>query len=578
MPPQPHQLVVTYWQGKMEAGCTCGRWDQEELLCPGECPSQLMAILELAFAGHVAEAGGQEVQIQQELVFITDWGPGLARERKRKRNHQRERLPQAAPRWAALGGPALWLTLPVITFALYVSRSAPNTSPRNLPPVAPPVQTTAIPVLPESHAQVSVVATTNVPFQIDPNTPSKDLLPVAPKVEKPAGPVLSEDLAQVPEVELQAAPAKMLPVADATRDTEHLIAKINHLNGKKADGFLEALRGERADLAGLPFAMGDECRTKNERSRQFALAVANVRRALQSSGAQATLGSGADRNAAEIFWCEYQVACVREDQRFWWADQAPSEPVTLARIAALMQVLAPEAPSLRLGLVKYMASVSHVEATRALARLVLFSIEDEVRRAAGEALQSRRKPDYTDVLISGLRYPWPAVERRAAEALVQLKRTDLVPQLVALLGEPDPRAPVVQEVNKKRVNVVRELVRIHHHRNCLLCHAPGSTGRDMPETLTAAIPVPGMPSPAAGYQPSSSDLVVRIDVTYLRQDFSLYQPVLDAQELRRFDFLVRTRELTEEEAAAYREKLARGDPRQPSRYQQVVLAALLELP
>src|SRR5205823_12638656 len=36
---------------------------------------------------------------------------------------------------------------------------------------------------------------------------------------------------------------------------------------------------ERADLSGLPFAMGDSCRTKGERSRQFTLAVATVRQA-----------------------------------------------------------------------------------------------------------------------------------------------------------------------------------------------------------------------------------------------------------------------------------------------------------
>src|SRR4029077_11602783 len=67
------------------------------------------------------------------------------------------------------------------------------------------------------------------------------------------------------------------------------IAKINHLNEKttwtvpsKTDGFLEALRHERGDLNGLPFAMGDACRTKGERSKQFAIEVNLVRSALQT--------------------------------------------------------------------------------------------------------------------------------------------------------------------------------------------------------------------------------------------------------------------------------------------------------
>src|SRR5262249_8146259 len=160
----------------------------------------------------------------------------------------------------------------------------------------------------------------------------------------------------------------------------------------------------------------------------------------------------------------------------------------------------------------------------------------------------RSERDYTEILLRGLRYPWPAVARRAGEALVRLGRTDLVPQLVALLGEPDPRAPVVQEVTNKRVNVVREMVRINHHRSCLLCHAPGNAGGVEREAMTAPIPIPGtpLPSPAQGYRPSSSDLVVRVDVTYLRPDFSVYQAVPDAHpwpEMQRFDFVTRTRVL-----------------------------------
>ena len=43
------------------------------------------------------------------------------------------------------------------------------------------------------------------------------------------------------------------------------------------------------------------------------------------------------------------------------------------RIAALMQVLIPESSGLRLGLVKYLSTVPHVDATKALARLAIFS-------------------------------------------------------------------------------------------------------------------------------------------------------------------------------------------------------------
>jgi hypothetical protein len=247
-----------------------------------------------------------------------------------------------------------------------------------------------------------------------------------------------------------------------------------------------------------------------------------------------------------------------------------------------MQVLAPESAGIRLGLVKHLSTIAHVEATRALARMVIFSADDEIRHAATDALKVRRERDYTDILLSGLRYPLPDVARRASEALIRLERTDLVAQLVDLLDEPDPRAPVVKEVNHKQVATVRELVRINHHRNCLLCHAPGNTGTVAPETLTAAVPVPSepLPLPSQGYQNSSPDLLVRLDVTYLRQDFSLFQAVADANpwpEMQRFDFLVRTRVLQESETAAYREKLKNLEPGRISPYHRAALAALREL-
>jgi hypothetical protein len=511
-------------------------------------------------------------------------------------------------------------------------------------------------------------------FKIDPKTPLKELLPVAPNSKIPAGPAIAKDLSQIPEVQFQMPLERKLGSPEAQKQTAHTIAKINHLNEKKMDGFLEALRNERVDLTGLPFAMGDACRTKGERSKQFAIEVNMVRSALQQP---VTFQSLAQFNAAisaeatpspiptpapaaaqvpaggapvppppvapattprepepalapplgdaitppagaappaipapppqartiavnndgtvlafpvtafasavpEKFWEQYHTACTNHDKSLSRADRCRQENVTLTRIAALMQVLAPESPNIRLGLVKYLAEISHTEATRALAKLAIFSAEDAVRQAAIDALKVRRERDYTDILLGGLRYPWPDVARRAADALVKLERTDLVPQLVDLLEEPDPRAPILREDNTKRVQEVRELVRVNHHRNCLLCHAPGNTGTVAADTLTAQVPVPSdpLPSPSQGYQSSIPDLLVRIDVTYLRQDFSMFQAVADANpwpEMQRFDFLVRTRTLTDKEADAYREKLTNKEPGVLSPYHRAALSALREL-
>jgi hypothetical protein len=491
-------------------------------------------------------------------------------------------------------------------------------------------------------------------FNIDPKTPLKDLLPTPPKIKKITGPVLENDLTRVPEIHFQAAATKAAPNAEAMKQIArrlhdrvsrvarqdpsdeamkqiaHQIAKINHLNDKKTDGFIEALLDERLDLHGLPFAMGDACRTTGERSRQFAHAVATVRRALQpsvqasvavpasgpapvsvpvsapvASGTATTPTSGSsagtpsqppapavapvffaqappvDPPSAGAFWEQYPNLCIQEDKAQGKIRREQCETITLARIAALMQILAPM-PNMHPGLVKYLSTLSHVEATRALARLAIFSGDEEARKAALDALKVRRERDYTKILVEGLRYPWPAVARRAAEAIAKLERNDLLPKLVDLLEEPDPRAPVTREVNQKRVPVVRELVRVNHHRSCLLCHAPGNTGKVSADTLTAEVPVPGQPltPPSGGYNTSQQDILVRLDVTYLRQDFSMLQPVADANpwpEMQRFDFLVRSRELTDEESQAYREKLTPRESGEFSPYQRAALAALREL-
>jgi hypothetical protein len=266
-----------------------------------------------------------------------------------------------------------------------------------------------------------------------------------------------------------------------------------------------------------------------------------------------------------------------------FAPESAKKHVAAAQIAALMQVLAPESAELRVALANYLARMPHAEATRALARLAIFSEEAEVRQAACQALQTRNGKDYTDILVAGLSYPWPAVAQRASEAIVQLKRTELIPQLVGVLEQPEPGTPRAKEIDGKKVLQVRELVRINHHRNCLLCHAPGNTA-DIPEAaIRAEMPVPGEPFPSHsdyGDRGSTPEFAVRIDVTYLRQDFSRRLKVADAApwpEMQRFDFLVRTRTLTDQEAQAYRECFQPGEPGDLSPYHRAAVVALRKL-
>src|SRR5262245_18951954 len=307
-------------------------------------------------------------------------------------------------------------------------------------------------------------------YDILPGTPVRLLLPRAPKADKSIGPLLSDDLAKVPQIFLEA----QLPRSDqpATAE-EHARAiervaltrsKIMFLNRQKTDVFMAALLAKRPDLSGLSVATGDDCRLSSRRAEMFQSALATVRAALANpapppAGAppEAVDGPPSDAFMAAGFWKKYHETIQVEDRRSLWNGQCLDEHVTPARVAALMQVLGPNTPALRLGLVNYLAGVAHVDSTKALARLAIFSAEENVRRAALDALKVRRGGDYRAILLTGLRYPYPAVAKRTAEALVHLQRVDFVGELVALLDEPDPRAPVVKEVGQKKTQVVREL-------------------------------------------------------------------------------------------------------------------------
>jgi hypothetical protein len=179
-----------------------------------------------------------------------------------------------------------------------------------------------------------------------------------------------------------------------------------------------------------------------------------------------------------------------------------------------------------------------------------------VRQAAVEALELRPKKDYTDILMSGFRYPWSPVARHAAEAVIALKRTDLVGQLEAMGTESDPMGPIVTA----ETTVVREAVRISHSKNCLLCHPPAGATQAGAERLAQQVafpvgrmPIPGEPfSPAYYNQSRRDEFFVRADISYLRQDFSVrleVNNVVPWPKEQRFDILVRTRPVTAAETA-----------------------------
>jgi hypothetical protein len=206
-----------------------------------------------------------------------------------------------------------------------------------------------------------------------------------------------------------------------------------------------------------------------------------------------------------------------------------------------MQMLQPQEAVVRRVLVDQLSRIENRGASEALARLALHDLSPEVRAEAIQALSQRPGHEYRDALVAGFRYPWPPVADHAAEALVTLQDRIALPLLEEMLAEPDPAAPVYDP--EQKAHVVHELVRVNHLRNCLLCHAPAPNRSG---TVISLAPTPGQPLPpmAPVYYDGRDGIFVRAEVTYLRQDFSVTQPVKDPGPWpaeQRYDYLVRTR-------------------------------------
>jgi len=342
---------------------------------------------------------------------------------------------------------------------------------------------------------------------------------------EPKAPV---DLLRVPEVVIATIPANP---QNARGQISQLVQEIRNADQMEPEGYIKKIIKEKPDLQGLPFLMGGACRMNAATSSIFGTAVGITHDSIQAED-------------SAIF--PKVDALDRFSQQWSGQDNA-------AGVAALTQIYGPEKQSRREGLARHLKKIDHPSATKALARAAVFDFDGKVRLAAVEGLKSRSKKDYTEVLLTALRHPYPAAAHNAALAISRLNRQDLVPELVAFLAERNPNEPFEKEVNGENKMVVREMVKVNHHRNCLLCHPPAPSGQQAGGVF-GVVPTPGEsfapPEGGGAYGGSPGDAMIRADVTYLRQDFSILASVPNAHpwpEKQRFDFLVRTRVLTDEE-------------------------------
>src|SRR5262249_29569671 len=225
----------------------------------------------------------------------------------------------------------------------------------------------------------------------------------------------------------------------------------------------------------------------------------------------------------------------------------------VAAIAPVKQILMAEDRLMRTVLIQRLGQIKEKTASSALAQRALFEFDPEIRGLAVQALKLRAAEEYLPVLLDGLRYPWPRIAGHAAEALATIRLRKAIPNLIGMLEEPDPARPFQTSVAGKNVWAVRDVVRINHFKNCYLCHAPSLSNRD---EIMGLVPSPDRPLPPTRtnrYYAGKSGQLVRADITYLRQDFSVPLAVEKPgrwPNQQRFDFVVRVRPLEEKEMAA----------------------------
>jgi HEAT repeat protein len=319
----------------------------------------------------------------------------------------------------------------------------------------------------------------------------------------------------------------------------------------------------RRDLEGLRILLGTHCRLGKETAEDLQALSRKLRVHLEAS---IPARSGDPRpNPAVLRKKLLQDA----EQKDWLRPGA---------IPALQQLLMAENKPVRLLLVELLAQIKGKRSTEALVQRALFDLHPEVREAALTALRDRPPEEYETWLLEAFRYPWTPVVRHAAESLVALKRRESARLLVSLLDESDPAEPFEMRVGKSKIMVVRELVRVNHLANCMMCHAQSLNRSDL---VRGAVPKEGeaLPAPVTtpAYYERNSGSFVRADVTYLRQDFSVYQTVEDPGNWpahQRYDYLVRLRRLTPSEVSAYRKFMSKIEDRPVSDQKRAIFSTL----
>jgi hypothetical protein len=311
----------------------------------------------------------------------------------------------------------------------------------------------------------------------------------------------------------------------------------------------KVLPEEMPDFGGLPMRMGVDCQL----GKDYAESLQVLSRKMRNYMASAATTDGIDTRLSAR---SLRSQLSKDGAETWQQPEA---------IPTITQMMMPEGRPARLLLVELLANITDARATAALAQRALFDLSSDVRAAAIQALRDRPREEFEPILLAGLRYPWAPAADHAAEALVALQDKEVVPTLVKMLREPDPSVPYLDSRDRL---MVREVVRINHLSNCTMCHASSLVTTD---PVRGRVPSPSEPlPPPVQYYDAQNGIFVRADVTYLKQDFSVPQPVAHPgpwPTSQRYDYLVRTRRASnaEKEIVRVRGLLRQGNLQEAAR-------------
>jgi hypothetical protein len=344
---------------------------------------------------------------------------------------------------------------------------------------------------------------------------------------------LREQLERLPELRFDGSTGASARVRDEARAA---LAKGG--KGTLSHPALAVLK-TRADLRGLPVLEGTACVMPAAEARGLEASSLRIRRVrlLAARRPPSTVPRSSVSPSEEL----RATAIYRRELETVARAHKGHDPT-----GALVQMLQAEVAPTRSSLVTLLGGRPGARSSAALAQRAVFDLSPEVRRSALAALRGRPAVEARPTLLAALRYPWPPAAAHAAEALVALEDRDAVPELKRLLATPPPDQPFRNAAGEM---VIREVVRVNHLSNCVMCHAPSFDSHD---PVRGLVPEPGKRIPEVYYSARKGDFV-RADVTYLRQDFSVLHKVEGAApwpEWQRFDYLVRARPATTSESAA----------------------------